>query len=107
MSKYDPKYYQANKAAHAARARKYRQRHPEKVRAIQRKSQHGVVPSRPEPEFCECCGRAAEETLCLDHDHRSGKFRGWLCRQCNAALGMLGDTLDGVAKALAYLGRAQ
>jgi hypothetical protein len=36
---------------------------------------------------CEVCG--ATETMCIDHDHVTGEFRGMLCNGCNAALGLL------------------
>lgn len=41
--------------------------------------------------------------LCFDHDHETGVFRGWLCHNCNKAIGLLGDTVEGVKKAVRYL----
>ena len=54
---------------------------------------------------CECCGKAAR--LNLDHCHITGRFRGWLCRECNLALGLLSDDLRGVQNAMSYLLRAE
>jgi hypothetical protein len=39
----------------------------------------------------------------LDHDHETGRFRGWLCDHCNRALGHLGDNLPGVDRMMQYL----
>ena len=50
---------------------------------------------------CEVCGTT--ENLCYDHCHNSMKFRGVLCKKCNIGIGALGDTLDGVTKAMNYL----
>lgn len=61
------------------------------------------MPTRPEPDACEACARPGK--LCLDHDHTTGEFRGWLCAYCNRGIGQLGDNTRGVAKALAYLKR--
>lgn len=63
--------------------------------------------TRPEPEVCEGCGRLSKYSLHLDHDHATGKFRGWLCRVCNASLGALGDDLPSIMRIVAYLERAQ
>ncbi len=52
---------------------------------------------------CACCRNLAEKTLCVDHDHLTGKIRGLLCDGCNRSLGSLGDSVEGVEKALAYL----
>ena len=60
-------------------------------------------PSRAEPEKCECCGRADSRGLNVDHCHGSGRFRGWLCKKCNMAVGLLGDTLEGVNKMVTYM----
>ena len=46
----------------------------------------------PRPEHCELCKKVSR--VVLDHCHEKGKFRGWLCPQCNHALGMLGDTKE-------------
>lgn len=63
------------------------------------------VETRPCPELCEMgCGRKA---VCLDHCHRTGAFRGWLCRACNLGLGSLGDTHEALQRAADYLVRAQ
>jgi hypothetical protein len=50
---------------------------------------------------CEVCG--LEENLCYDHDHNTEEFRGVLCRTCNTAIGMLGDNIQGLNRALMYL----
>ena len=51
---------------------------------------------------CQCCGRTDKMLFC-DHDHKTGKFRGWLCQTCNTALSRLGDDLTGVMKMVNYL----
>ena len=54
---------------------------------------------------CEICG--AVGSLVYDHCHEIGEgieaFRGVLCRKCNAGLGLLGDNLNGLLKAVEYL----
>lgn len=36
---------------------------------------------------CEICGTAPKTRgLQWDHDHKTGKHRGWLCWRCNRAL---------------------
>jgi hypothetical protein len=42
----------------------------------------------------------------FDHDHDTKQFRGWLCHQCNAGIGLLGDGFIGLLRAIDYLNRA-
>jgi hypothetical protein len=97
----NPEYYRR-------KAKEYRELHPERVRAIRLKSRYKVLPTRPCPENCECCGIPFRETkthhgACFDHNHQTGAFRGWLCNDCNIALGRLGDCREGVQRMLGYL----
>lgn len=64
------------------------------------------TPTRDTPETCEVCGKPpGKKAMNLDHCHSTGAFRGWLCVRCNVGLGALGDNLDGLKKAVAYLER--
>jgi hypothetical protein len=62
-------------------------------------------PTPPSGSSCECCGRIT--TLWLDHSHASGEFRGFVCRNCNVGMGMLGDSTPGLQRALSYLQRCE
>jgi hypothetical protein len=52
-----------------------------------------------------CGGWSGREWLDIDHDHVTGQFRGFLCGRCNKGLGLLGDNIDGLRKAMDYLNR--
>lgn len=41
----------------------------------------------------------------LDHDHKTGKVRGFLCQKCNAGLGMFLDKTKSLLSAIDYLDR--
>lgn len=64
--------------------------------------------------LCKICGGVGRDmalpnpynyrcTLELDHDHKTGKFRGMLCRNCNTALGKFKDSPELLTKAIKYL----
>ena len=53
------------------------------------------------PDACEMCKRPSP--LFMDHDHGTGEFRGWLCTPCNTGLGKMGDSVEGLERAIAYL----
>ena len=57
------------------------------------------------PPACECCSRVVQK-LHLDHCRETGEFRGFLCRQCNCAIGALGDNIEGITRALNYIRKA-
>ncbi len=54
------------------------------------------------PDQCEICGDD-ESPLQLDHDHKTQKFRGWLCQNCNVILGHAEDDITILRFAIKYL----
>lgn len=41
--------------------------------------------------------------LAVDHDHKTGKIRGLLCKNCNQAIGLLNERIDYLENAKQYL----
>lgn len=58
----------------------------------------------PKPEVCDICHKIPpnDKNWQLDHDHKTGEFSGWLCKDCNVGLGKLGDTASKITKAWMY-----
>lgn len=56
---------------------------------------------RPKTNKCELCEKECK--VCYDHDHKTGKFRGWLCSNCNTALGLFKDNIEVLKKAIKYI----
>jgi hypothetical protein len=52
---------------------------------------------------CAICGDAPPDHPTLDHDHRTGGYRGVLCNGCNAGLGFFCDSPELLQKAIQYL----
>ena len=60
----------------------------------------------PKSDTCDCCGvRIEEGAAYFDHCHETKKFRGWLCNTCNSGIGILGDDIPSLKRALDYLQR--
>lgn len=56
---------------------------------------------RKKPEQCELCGSIGR--ICFDHDHKTGKFRGWICLRCNMTLGFVKDNKELLFMMINYL----
>lgn len=55
---------------------------------------------------CAICRRKCRrggETLCVDHDHKTGAIRGLLCNDCNRSLGGFGDDPERLRSAANYV----
>ena len=68
------------------------------------KRKNMVRPAKGTP--CDWCGDW-RKNLVFEHDHKSGKFRGWLCTKCNTGLGLLGDGPEIIEKAKKYFARTE
>ena len=81
-------WYVAHRDECIARTLKWRKNNPD-GRRKHRRTARGVVDATGEQKIspCEVCLRIM--TLRQDHDHLTGKRRGWLCNRCNIALGWL------------------
>lgn len=75
---------------------------PEERTEYNRKRKYRTIkPSLPRPNKCEVC--FSDGRICLDHDHKTLKFRGWLCEPCNTALGRVRDNPETLRKLAEYL----
>jgi len=58
---------------------------------------------RPKPELCEICSKGGR--ICFDHDHKTGKFRGWICHKCNITMGLIEDDSNTLIKMIKYINK--
>jgi hypothetical protein len=65
----------------------------------------GISYTAPEGTTCAICDLPPTPSNCLvfDHCHEKNIFRGYCCNSCNRGMGVLGDNIDGLLKALNYL----
>jgi hypothetical protein len=54
-----------------------------------------------EPDKCEICGRGGK--ICLDHDHKTNAFRGWICDDCNIALARVREDVNVLNAMIKYI----
>lgn len=57
---------------------------------------------------CNCCGATSPGSIhdwAIDHDHKTMKFRGFICHPCNLALGHMHDDIGKLKKLISYLER--
>lgn len=53
--------------------------------------------------ICKIHQSELRRSLDLDHNHKTGKIRGLLCRRHNSAVGFFRDSLEELKKAVEYL----
>lgn len=80
----------------------YRKRRPECTACTKKSSNAKNKTKAPPGTPCEICLKISKDMV-FDHHHVSGAFRGWLCDPCNRGLGVFGDEVPGMIKALNYL----
>lgn len=109
-------WYQANKDRALANTKAYYAANKMHLRKMDRAYQASVKFGIPREDFlkleaetgrnCEICHKNVDENgkkLAMDHDHATGKFRGFLCHMCNIGLGAFMDSPALVNLAFGYL----
>lgn len=71
-----------------------------KNREYQLRHHYGLKPEDV-PEHCEVCGSGKK--ICVDHCHRTGRVRGFLCDACNITLGKVKDNPTTLRRLAEYL----
>ena len=89
--------------------KQWRKQNPESVKRAKLKHRYGFVPPTA-PDNCQACGipfilTKTHHGPCCDHDHKRGEFRGWICNDCNLALGRAGDSRERLQLLINYLDR--
>jgi len=51
---------------------------------------------------CPICNKQLKKSH-IDHDHKTGEFRGVICFKCNGLLGMCGDDINILKNSIEYL----
>lgn len=105
-----------NPETHRARGRRWTRKNPEKAKAMYVRSDHGISMDEfqkmhdSQKGLCKVCSkperaiyRGKTRSLCIDHNHKTGKIRGLLCHRCNVALGLLEDDFRIVESLLEYI----
>jgi len=70
------------------------------------KSHYGLdIDPEDIPDECQTCNNKCStgKALSVDHWHTTNRFRGFLCRKCNVALGLVGDNKETLKKMIKYL----
>lgn len=87
---YDVAHYQDKRQFYIDRAKRQKANDPG-LSARQELRRRERAAGRYRPSVCEIPGCGGTTKISFDHCHRSGKFRGWICNDCNNALGRVGD----------------
>ena len=95
-----------------ARVKARHQENPERTRNNDLKRNYGITLKEHQQMFdqqqgvCAICknkGDGKLKKLCVDHDHKTGKVRQLLCRNCNMVLDQVGDNIQILQSMIEYL----
>jgi hypothetical protein len=110
---YDRVYNQEHRERKALRAAVWRAKNREKVKRYRQdwhlRKKYGIGLDEYEKRLadqggvCAICSLPGEDTLDVDHDHKTGAVRALLCHLCNIGLGAFADDPARLERAMGYL----
>ena len=83
-----------------------------KKKKISTKDRREFESKNPRPQLgsnwmCPICEvdkiREFKNDICLDHNHETGKIRGYICGSCNASIGKFHEKIDRLERAIKWL----
>ncbi|KFM19761.1 Endonuclease VII protein [Marine Group I thaumarchaeote SCGC AAA799-P11] len=83
-----------------------------KKKTIDPKLRREYVKDNPAPKIgekftCPICQktktREHNNEICLDHNHKTGKIRGWICGSCNSSIGKFNEDISVLERAIHWL----
>ena len=101
-SVYARKWYARNPTAKAKKMQ-WAKANPDRVRATIARCRYGIEKAEWKALMAAPCCICHGKTTCVDHDHKTGKVRGGLCKNCNRGLGAFLDDPRLLRNAIAYL----
>lgn len=113
------KWAKVNNAHKTTYHRVWRQKNPEKVKAInarqikRKKLKTFKIDDEQynnmiciQNNLCAICSKESKQrALAIDHCHKTKKIRGLLCSKCNRGLGFFNDDSNLLTKAIEYLSK--
>lgn len=71
--------------------------------------ENGIPYKAPEGTTCAICGQLPTKNngLVFDHCHKTNTFRGYCCNSCNRSVGVLGDDVQSLLRAVNYLNKKE
>ena len=77
------------------------------LKAAERDRMEQIKPKDYDLFKCPICGKRSIPgitcSIVIDHDHRSGKAREWICDSCNTGIGRFQDDIVILEKIIAYI----
>jgi len=108
--------HSACKECDKARVKARHQANPQRTKNNDLKRMYGITLQEHQEMYknqngvCAICkgeGDGKWKKLCVDHDHKTGKVRQLLCRNCNMVLGQVGDNANLLEEMIKYLQKHQ
>lgn len=109
------KYYRDHHAKYREQEKTYRASHVDHYRDWRYQTRFGISLEDYKNMWieqqgkCKICGgykpidEKTIKKLCVDHDYETGKVRGLICFNCNAAIGHFKEDINLLKKAIAYI----
>lgn len=109
-------HHSSCKECDKVRVRARHKANPDRTRNNDLKRKYGITLKEHQKMYdeqngvCAICGSEGDgkwKKLCVDHNHKTGKVRKLLCRNCNMVLGQVDDSVQTLQTMIQYLQKYQ